>query len=244
MKNVALVTGAPGALGRAIALRLARSGHALALHYHTRGEAARQLAAEIEVEAGVAAPFHADVRSGADVALMISEIERNLGPLAVVVNNAGLVRDRTLSKMTDEDWAVVLDTNLTGAFNVCRSVSEGMRERKHGRIVNISSIVGATGNYGQANYAASKAGLIGFTKSLARELARHNVTVNALCPGFMESPMVRGVPPEVQQTILAQIPMRRFGEPDAVAEGVAYLVGPGGGYVTGQVLHVNGGMYM
>ena len=244
MKNVALVTGSPGSLGRAIAIRLARSGHALALHFHTREEAARKLSAEIEAEAGVAAPFGADVRSASDVALMVSDIERHLGPLAVVVNNAGLVRDRVLSKMSDEDWALVLDTNLTGVFNVCRSVSEGMRERNHGRIVNISSIVGATGNYGQANYAASKAGLIGFTKSLARELARHGVTVNALCPGFMDSPMVRGVPVEVQEKILAQIPMRRFGEPEAVAEGVAYLVGPGGGYVTGQVLHVNGGMYM
>ncbi|MHB8419766.1 MAG: beta-ketoacyl-ACP reductase [Myxococcales bacterium] len=244
MKSVALVTGASGALGRAIARRLSRAGCAVGIHYVQREKEAHELAAEIEVEGGVAAPFRADVRSAPDVALMVSEIERGFGPLAVVVNNAGLVRDRTVAKMSDEDWDVVIDTNLKGAFNVCRSVVEGMRARRHGRIVNVSSIVGATGNYGQANYAASKAGLIGFTKALARETARHGLTVNAICPGFMDSPMVMGVPAEVQQKLLEQIPMRRFGEPEAVAEGVAYLVGPGGSYVTGQVLHINGGMYM
>ncbi len=244
MKSVALVTGASGALGSAIALRLARAGCAVALHYGQREKEARELAAAIEVEGGVAAPFGADVRKPDEVALMVSEVERTLGPLAAVVNNAGLVRDRTLAKMTDDDWDVVLDTNLKGAFHVCRSVVEGMRARRHGRIVNVSSIVGAMGNYGQTNYAASKAGLIGFTKALAKEIARHAITVNAICPGFMDSPMVNGVPSEVQQKLLEQIPLRRFGEPEAVAEGVAYLIGPGGAYVTGQVLHINGGMYM
>ncbi|HUB07225.1 MAG TPA: 3-oxoacyl-[acyl-carrier-protein] reductase [Myxococcales bacterium] len=244
MKSVALVTGASGALGSAIAHRLAQAGCAVAVHYGQREKQARALAAAIEVDGGVAAAFGADVRAPDEVALMVSEIERSLGPLAIVVNNAGLVRDRTLAKMSDEDWDVVVDTNLKGAFNVCRSVAEGMRARRHGRIVNVSSIVGAMGNYGQANYAASKAGLIGLTKALAREMARHNITVNAICPGFMDSPMVSGVPQEVQQKLLEQIPLRRFGEPEAVAEGVAYLVGPGGAYVTGQVLHINGGMYM
>ncbi len=244
MHNVALVTGAPGALGKPIAERLARGGFAVALHYHSREEAARRLAAEIEASGGVAGPFRADVRSGAEVAAMIREVEKTLGDVTVVVNNAGLVRDRSIQKMTEEDWSVVLDTNLKGAFNVCHSVVAGMRARNHGRIVNISSIVGAMGNFGQANYAASKAGLIGLTKALARETARFGVTVNAICPGFMDSPMVNGVPAEVRQKLLEQIPLRRFGEPEAVAESVAYLVGPGGSYVTGQVLHVNGGMYM
>ncbi|MHB1847056.1 MAG: 3-oxoacyl-ACP reductase [Deltaproteobacteria bacterium] len=244
MKNVALVTGSVGALGKPIALRLARNGFAVALHYHSREDEAQKLAGEIEAKGSLAAPFGADIRSGVEVAAMVEEIERSLGQIAVVVNNAGLVRDRSIQKMTEDDWNVVLDTNLKGAFNVCHSVMEGMRAKNHGRIVNISSIVGAMGNFGQANYAASKAGLIGLTKALARETARFGVTVNAICPGFMNSPMVNGVPDEVKQKLLEQIPLRRFGEPEAIAEGVAYLVGQGGAYITGQVIHINGGMYM
>jgi 3-oxoacyl-[acyl-carrier protein] reductase len=175
---------------------------------------------------------------------MIEGVQSELGPLSVVVNNAGLVRDRTITKMSSEDWSVVLDTNLRGAFHVCKSVVQGMRERKFGRIINISSIVGAMGNFGQVNYSASKAGLIGLTKSLAREIAREQITVNAICPGFMDTPMVRKVPEAVQEKIIAQIPLGRFGEPSAVGEAVAYLAGKGGDYITGQVLHVNGGMYM
>ena len=175
---------------------------------------------------------------------MVQEVERQLGPVEIVVNNAGLVRDRTIQKLSDDDWDVVLDTNLRGAFHVCRAVVPGMRQRRKGRIVNISSIVGAMGNYGQVNYSASKAGLIGLTKSLARELARDQVTVNAICPGFMDTPMVRAVPEPVQQKLIEQIPLGRFGEPSAVGEAVLYLAGPGGAWVTGQVLHVNGGMYM
>src|SRR5690606_26646866 len=179
-----------------------------------------------------------------EVQRLVARVEEDLGPICVVVNNAGLVRDKTLAKLTDEDWETVLDTNLRGAFHVCRSVVPSLVARKEGRIINISSIVGAMGNYGQANYAASKAGLIGLTKSLARELAKDQVTVNAICPGFMDTPMVRKVPEPVQQKILAQIPLGRFGEPRAVGEAVAYLAGAGGAWVTGQVLHVNGGMYM
>jgi len=171
-------------------------------------------------------------------------VEEELGPIAVLVNNAGLVRDRTLARLTEDDWDVVLDTNLRGAFLLCKATVPRMRERRAGRVVNISSIVGAMGNYGQINYAASKAGLIGLTKSLAREVARDQVTVNAICPGFMDTPMVRSVPQTVQEKLVAQIPLGRFGEPEAVGEAVAYLVGPGGDWVTGQVLHVNGGMYM
>jgi NAD(P)-dependent dehydrogenase (short-subunit alcohol dehydrogenase family) len=186
----------------------------------------------------------ADVRKAEEVARMVREVEQSLGPVALVVNNAGIVRDRTIWKLTADDWDAVMDTSLKGAFNVCKATVDGMRERSWGRVVNISSIVGAMGNFGQSNYAAAKAGLIGFTKALAKELARSNITVNAICPGFMDSPMVRSVPPEAQKKLLDQIPLGRFGEPEAVAEGVAYLAGKGGDYVTGQVLHVNGGMYM
>jgi len=244
MAKVALITGASGALGRAIAERLAEDGFDLALHYRSGRKAAEELAASLSTGGIEARAYQADVCKPIDVHRMVERIEEELGPICVVVNNAGLVRDRTCHKLTDEDWEEVIDTNLRGAFHVCRSVIPSLTQRKEGRIINISSIVGAMGNYGQANYAASKAGLIGLTKSLARELARDNVTVNAVCPGFMDTPMVRNVPPQVQEKILAQIPLRRFGDPRAVGEAVAYLAGAGGAWVTGQVLHVNGGMYM
>ncbi len=244
MQKVALVTGASGALGRAIADRLAEAGYAVALHYRN-GESEAQALAELYKGRGVKAiAVRADICKGDEVVKMVEGVQKELGPLTAVVNNAGLVRDKTIAKMTDEDWNVVIDTNLKGTFQLCRAVVPGMRERKAGRIVNISSIVGAMGNFGQVNYAASKAGLIGLTKALAKEVARDGVTVNAICPGFMDTPMVRGVPEAVQQKLVAQIPLGRFGEPSAVGEAVAYLVGKGGDWVTGQVLHVNGGQYM
>lgn len=244
MAKAALITGASGALGRAIAERLAGHGFALALHYRNGGAEARRLQKALEAKGVRALAVQADICVPAQVEAMIHRVERELGPLEVVVNNAGLVRDRTIHKLTDDDWNVVLDTNLRGAFHICRAVVPAMRQRRSGRIVNISSIVGAMGNYGQVNYSASKAGLIGLTKSLARELARDQVTVNAICPGFMDTPMVRAVPEPVQQKLIEQIPLGRFGEPSAVGEAVLYLAGPGGAWVTGQVLHVNGGMYM
>lgn len=244
MAKVALITGASGALGRAIAERLAEDGFDLALHYRKGKEAAEKLVASLRTGGVEARAYAADICKPAEVQRLVARIEDELGPLSVVVNNAGLVRDKTLHKLTDEDWSEVLDTNLRGAFHICRSVIPSLSGRREGRIVNISSIVGAMGNYGQANYAASKAGLIGMTKSLAKELAKDGITVNAICPGFMDTPMVRKVPAQVQEKILAQIPLGRFGEPRAVGEAVAYLAGTGGSWVTGQVLHVNGGMYM
>jgi len=244
MSKVALVTGASGALGRAIAERLAEAGYDLALHYRKSSSAAEALATDLRARGVRALPVQADICKGPDVERMVRETEDALGPIDLVVNNAGLVRDRAIGKLTDDDWNIVLDTNLRGTFLVCRAVAPRMRERKAGRIVTISSIVGAMGNFGQVNYAASKAGLIGLTKSLAKELARDSVTVNAICPGFMDTPMVRGVPEAVQEKLIAQIPLGRFGEPSAVGEAVAYLAGPGGAWVTGQILHVNGGMYM
>mgnify|MGYP001244519948 CR=1 FL=1 len=244
MAKVALITGSSGALGRAIAERLAEDGFDLALHYRRGKQEAEKLARSLSSGGITARAYQADICKPTEVQRLVTQVENELGPIAVVVNNAGLVRDKTLQKLTDEDWDEVLDTNLRGAFHICRSVIPSLSSRKEGRIINISSIVGAMGNFGQANYAASKAGLIGMTKSLAKELARDRITVNAICPGFMDTPMVRKVPPSVQEKLIAQIPLGRFGEPRAVGEAVAYLAGAGGSWVTGQVLHVNGGMYM
>lgn len=243
-QKVALVTGASGALGRAIALRLAKDGYSIALHYRSRPADAEQVGKELAALGVRSMGVQADLCKEDEITRMVEVVQNELGPISVLVNNAGLVRDKTITKLTSEDWDVVLDTNLKGTFLVSKAVVPGMRERKQGRIINISSIVGAMGNFGQVNYSASKAGLIGLTKSLAREVARDQVTVNAICPGFMDTPMVRGVPEAVQEKLIAQIPLGRFGEPSAVGEAVAYLTGPGGDWVTGQVLHVNGGMYM
>ena len=244
MEKVALITGASGALGRAIAIRLANDGNRLALHYRGNEPEVRALGAELARTGARALPVQADVRREADVNAMVEAVEKELGPIALVVNNAGLVRDKTIWKMTEEDWDIVLDTNLKGSFLVAKAVVPGMKARKGGAIINVSSIVGAMGNFGQVNYAASKAGLIGFTKALAKEVAKDGITVNAICPGFMDTPMVRNVPESVQEKLVAQIPLGRFGEPSAVGDAVAYLAGPSGAWVTGQVLHVNGGMYM
>lgn len=244
MAKVALITGSSGALGRAIAERLAEDGFDLALHYRRGKQEAEKLAVSLASSGITARAYQADICKPPEVQRLVAQVENDLGPICVVVNNAGLVRDKTLHKLSDEDWDEVLDTNLRGAFHICRSVIPALSGRKEGRIINISSIVGAMGNYGQANYAASKAGLIGMTKSLAKELAKDRITVNAVCPGFMDTPMVRKVPPTVQEKLIAQIPLGRFGEPRAVGEAVAYLAGTGGSWVTGQVLHVNGGMYM
>ncbi len=244
MQKVALVTGASGALGHAIAARLAKDGYALALHYHSRPEGADELREELSKLGARAMGVQADVCDEAEVQRMVQKVEAELGPVSVLVNNAGLVRDRSILKLTVEDWDIVLDTNLKGTFLATKAVVGGMRQRKQGRIINISSIVGAMGNFGQVNYAASKAGLIGMTKALAKEIARDQVTVNAICPGFMDTPMVRGVPEAVQEKLVAQIPLGRFGPPSAIGEAVAYLAGPGGDWITGQVFHVNGGRYM
>jgi 3-oxoacyl-(acyl-carrier-protein) reductase len=244
MERVALITGASGALGRAIAIRLAGDGYRLAIHYRGNEPEVRALGDELARQGARALPVQADVRREADVNAMVAAVEKELGPVNLVVNNAGLVKDKTIWKMTEEDWDIVLDTNLKGSFLVAKAVVPGMKGRKGGAIINVSSIVGAMGNFGQVNYAASKAGLIGFTKALAKEVARDGITVNAICPGFMDTPMVRNVPEAVQEKLLAQIPLGRFGEPSAVGDAVAYLAGPSGAWITGQVLHVNGGMYM
>jgi 3-oxoacyl-[acyl-carrier protein] reductase len=185
-----------------------------------------------------------DVTDSAQVAETIAGVEGELGPIDVLVNNAGVTRDGVLVRMGDEDWETVLDTNLRGAFNTTKAVTRGMMKRRSGRIINITSIVGLTGNRGQANYAASKAGLIGFTKSVAKELASRNVLVNAVAPGFIDTDMTRELPEQAREALLAQIPLGRLGAVEDVAGVVAFLASDLAGYITGQVLVVDGGMVM
>ncbi len=244
----ALITGASRGIGKAIALRFAEEGCEVAVNYVT--EAARDNAAEADevaeqiralgrqvicVEADVT-----DLEAVEDTAAYV--IER-LGKLDILVNNAGITRDRTLKKLAKEDWDRVIEVNLTGAFHCARAVIEHMRERRSGRIISISSVVAQMGNIGQTNYAASKAGLIGLTKSLAREVARRGITVNAVAPGFIDTEMTQAIPEDIREQIVATIPMARMGRPEEVAAAALFLASDAASYITGQVLSVNGGLY-
>src|SRR5512134_3754533 len=227
-KRVALVTGGAQGIGLAIALRLAREAAAVA-----------ELAATGQPAYG----FTGDVSSLAFAQEAVEQTVAAAGALHVLVNNAGITRDGLLMRMKPEDWELVLKVNLTGAFNFCKAAVPGLIKQRWGRIVNISSVVGAMGNAGQVNYAASKAGLLGLTKSLAREVASRGVTVNAVAPGFIDTAMTQALPEKAREALLAQIPCGRLGQAADVADAVRYLASEGAGYVTGQVLHVNGGMY-
>ena len=246
---VALVTGAGRGLGRAIALQLARDGARVALNHvgdqegNNRREA-ESVASEVAAGGGRSFVVEASVADAAQVAAMVRAVSEALGPVSILVNNAGILRDMTLKRMGEDDWQAVLDVNLTGAFHCAKAVLEGMREAGWGRIVNLSSVVGLTGNIGQTNYAASKAGLIGFTKSLAREVGRRGITVNAIAPGFIRTGMLYTVPEEIRTRVLEQIPVGVWGEPEDVAHAVAFLASEEARYITGQVIGVNGGYYM
>jgi len=248
-ERVALVTGASRGIGAAVALRLAHDGHHLAINYVE--EAARDNAAEadevaeaIRATGAEAICVEADVTDREAVADMFACVTQRLGPVDVLVNNAGITRDRTLRKLAPEDWDAVIAVNLTGAFNCAQAAVEGMVERGWGRIISLSSVVALMGNFGQANYAASKAGLLGMTKSLAREVARKGVTVNAVAPGFIDTEMTRAIPPDIIEQIVATIPIGAMGTPEDVANAVAFLASDEARYVTGHVLSVNGGVYM
>lgn len=242
--RVAVVTGGGRGIGRAVSLHLARLGAKVIVNYVSRPEPAEETVAMIVATGGQARALQFDVAdSNATQAALLSVAEEE-GRLDILVNNAGITRDGLLIKMKDEAWDAVLDTNLKGAFNCIRAVSRVMMKQRWGRIVNISSVIGFAGNAGQANYASAKAGLIGLTKSLAREFASRSVTVNAVAPGYIETEMTSGLSPEVTAKIMAEIPLARLGKPDDVAAAVAYLVSDDAAYVTGQCLHVNGGMYM
>jgi len=236
--QVAVVTGSTRGIGRAIADRLYAAGAKVAI-VGRQADAASQVA---ETLGDRAAGFGCDVADRAQVDALIEAVEKTLGPVSVLVNNAGITRDNLLLRLSDEDWDAVLDANLKGAFLLTRAVIKGMMKRRAGRIINITSIVGLIGNKGQANYAASKAGLIGFTKAVAREYASRNVLVNCVAPGYIETDMTSALPAEAQSTLLGQIALGRLGQPADVAGAVLFLASDLAGYMTGQVLVVDGGM--
>jgi 3-oxoacyl-[acyl-carrier protein] reductase len=236
--QVAFVTGSTRGIGRAIAERLLAAGAKVAI-IGRQADRAGEVAAAL---GGGALGFGCDVADAAQVAEAVAGAERGLGPISILVNNAGLTRDNLLLRLSDEDWRAVLDANLTGAFNTTRAVIKGMMKRRAGRIINITSIVGLTGNAGQANYAASKAGLIGFTKSVAKEYASRNVLANCIAPGFISTDMTTALPAGARDALLGQIALGRLGEPADVAGAVLFLASALSSYITGQVLVVDGGM--
>ena len=236
----ALVTGASGGIGGAIARALHARGASVALS-GTRAEALDSLAAEL---GGRAHATPADLGDGAAVDALVSQAEEALGSVDILVNNAGLTRDNLAMRMKDEEWLTVLDVNLTAAFRLCRSVLRGMMKRRWGRIVGIASVVGVTGNPGQVNYAASKAGMIGMSKSLAQEVASRGITVNCVAPGFIATAMTEALNEEQRKRVAGAIPAGRFGDVADIAAGVVYLASEEAAYVTGQTLHINGGMAM
>ena len=242
-EQVALVTGASRGIGAVIARRLAVDGARVAVNYQASEEAARQVAQGITDVGGEAVVMSGDVSQEEDADALVKSVIEQWGRIDILVNNAGITRDRLLLRMTPDDWDRVLEVNLRGAFLCTKYVMPHLIRRRQGRVVNISSVVGIGGNAGQANYAASKAGLIGFTKAVAREVASRNITVNALAPGFIDTGgMVDQMTEEARKTVLGRIPMERFGSADDVAEAVSFLCGPGAGYITGQVITIDGGM--
>ena len=242
-QRVALVTGGTGGIGTAIVKKLADMGHKVATNYRS-AEKARAWQDRMKTDGYDVFLAHGDVTSPEDAEKMVREVEAALGPIDILVNNAGITRDGTFHKMKSDQWAEVINTNLNSCFNVTRPVIEGMRERKWGRIIQISSINGLKGQYGQANYAAAKAGMHGFTISLARENAKNGITVNTLSPGYIATDMVMAVPEEVRAKIVADIPTGRLGTPEEIAYGVAFLAGEQAGWITGSNLDINGGHHM
>jgi len=239
----AIVTGASRGIGKAIALKLAEQGANVACVARSL-DSVKETVAAVEALGRKAKGFAVDVADYASVEAAGKEIEGFFDTFDILVNNAGLTRDTLLMRMSPDDWDIVLQTNLKGAFNWTKAVTRQMLRQRSGRILNISSVIGLVGNAGQANYAASKAGLIGFTKSIAREFASRGVTANAVCPGFIETDMTQGLPAEIKEKALQQVPLGRMGQPEEIAAMVAFLAGPHAAYITGQAIVVDGGMVM
>ena len=241
--RVALVTGGTGGIGTAICKKLADMGHRVATNYRNE-EKAKAWQAQMKADGYDIALVKGDVTSPDEAQAMVAEVEKTLGPVEILVNNAGITRDGTFHKMTAQQWNDVINTNLNSVFNVTRPVIEGMRERKWGRIIQISSINGLKGQYGHANYAAAKAGMHGFTISLARENAKLGITVNTVSPGYVATDMVMAVPEEVRAKIAADIPTGRLGKPEEIAYAVGFLVDDQAAWITGSNLDINGGHHM
>ncbi len=241
--KIALVTGAAQGIGRDIALGLAADGADVAI-CDVNLEAAQKTAGDIEAKGRKALALKANVAASADVPAMVDQVVEKFGRLDILVNNAGITRDGLILRMKDEDWDLVLSINLKGAFLCTKAALKYMTKQRTGTIINIASIVGAMGNAGQVNYVASKAGLIGMTKTIAREYANRNVTSNAVAPGFIDTAMTQALSENVRQELAKQIPLGRLGSSDDVANAVRFLASPAAAYITGQVIHVNGGMYM
>ncbi len=239
--EIALVTGASRGIGAAIADELAGQG-ATVIGTATTEAGAHAIAERLSAQGGAGRIL--DVTERGAIEALIEAITAEFGPVSVLVNNAGITRDQLLMRMKDEDWQAVMDTNLSSVFRSSKAVLRGMMKARKGRIINIASVIGVTGNAGQSNYAAAKAGIIAFSKSLAREIGSRGITVNVVAPGFIDTDMTRSLPTEQRDALVGQIALQRLGEPSDIAKAVAFLASPAAAYITGETLHVNGGMYM
>lgn len=244
MAKTALITGASRGIGRELALRLADEGNNIVVNYLFEDEDYAGAVAEIEKKGVKAIAIKADVSKFDEVEAMMKQTVETFGSIDILVNNAGITRDGLLARMKEEDFDAVINVNLKSVFNCCRHAVPYMMKQRSGRIINMASVVGLCGQGGQTNYSASKAGMIGFTKSLAKEIGSRNITVNAVAPGFVETPMTDAMPQKAREEILGSIPLRRGGSVDDIADAVAFLASDAASYITGHVLSVNGGMYM
>lgn len=242
-QEIALVSGASRGIGQAIALALGRTG-ATVIGTATSEHGAAKISAYLAENKLKGCGRVLDVTDSASVDALIESVSKDFASPSILINNAGITRDNLLMRMKEEEWSDIITTNLTSVFRLSKACLRGMMKARRGRIISIASVVGATGNPGQANYAAAKAGIFGFTKSLAREVASRNITVNAVAPGFIDTDMTRGLPEEQKEQLMQQIPLQRLGKTEEIAAAVAFFASPAAAYITGQTLHVNGGMYM